>query len=155
MTQFGSGYDLLPAQHFNVFHHNQNANQSTFSNTIQYHTAQSVGQTDISKAMAMASQSAPAPRHAMSRSAKAPTIALVAQVTPMAITTFDANYNINNRKASDDDPFGGGDIGGVENPDEPNMPLGDVPILFILLMAIGYIAFIHHKQKANNNVTNL
>ena len=155
MTQFGSGYDLIPAQHFNVFHHNQNAHQSTFSNSIQYHTAQSTERTDISKAIAIASQSAPAPRRAMSKSTMSATVSSTAQVASMATTTFDANYNINNRKASDDDPFGGGDIGGVENPDEPNMPLGDAPILFILLLAIGYITFTHYKQLKKSNNTNI
>ena len=153
MTQFGSGYDLQPAQHFNVFHHNQNTNQSTFSNSIQYHTAQSIGHTDMSKAMAMASQVTSAPRRAMKANSKPITTTAVtptAQVAPMATTTFDANYSINgisNRKSSD--PFGGS-IEGIPNPIEPGdteLPLGDTPIIYICLLVFGYVIIIHYRKR--------
>ena len=152
MTQFGSGYDLQPAQHFNVFHHNRNTNQSTFSNSIQYHTAQSTGHADMSKAMAIASQTASAPRRAMQAMSKPITTTAVtptAQIAPMATTTFDANYSINgisNRKSSD--PFDGG-IGGIQNPIEPGteLPLGDTPIIYICLLALGYVIMIRYRKR--------
>ena len=152
VTQFGSGYDLLSAQHFDIFHYNKNETQSASSNLIQ-HTSPSTKQTDVSKAVAMVSQSAPTPRHAISsRSAISTTVSPIAQVAPMAITTFDADYSINNKKKTDDDPFGGGDIGGVENPDEPNMPLGDTPIIYMCLLAFGYIVIVHYRKR--NTPTN-
>ena len=152
MTQFGSGYDLQPAQHFNVFHHNRNTNQSTFSNSIQYHTAQSTGHADMSKAMAIASQTASAPRRAkqaMSKPITTTAVTPTAQVAPMATTTFDANYSINgisNRKSSD--PFGGS-IEDIPNPIEPGtqLPIGDTPIIYICLLALGYIIMIHYRKR--------
>lgn len=152
MTQFGSGYDLQPAQHFNVFHHNRNTNQSTFSNSIQYHTAQSTGHADMSKAMAIASQTASAPRRAkqaMSKPITTTAVTPTAQIAPMATTTFDANYSINginNRKSSD--PFGGG-IEDIPNPIEPGtqLPIGDTPIIYICLLAFGYVIMIHYRKR--------
>ena len=161
MTQFGSGYDLLPAQHFNVFHHNKNANQSTFSNSIQYHTAQSTGQVNMSKVTAMASQSATTPRRtmqAMSKPITTTAITPAAQIAPLATTTFDANYSINgisNRKSSD--PFVG-NIGDIPNPIEPGvnpgteLPLGDTPIIYMCLLAFGYIVIVHYRKR--NTPTN-
>ena len=152
MTQFGSGYDLQPAQHFNVFHHNRNTNQSTFSNSIQYHTAQSTGHADMSKAMAIASQTVPTARRtmqAMSKPITTTAITPTAQVAPMATTTFDANYSINgisNRKSSD--PFDGS-IGNIPNPIEPGtqLPIGDTPIIYICLLAFGYVIMIHYRKR--------
>lgn len=157
MTQFGSGYELQPAQHFNVFHHNRNTNQSTFSNSIQYHTAQSTGHADMSKAMAIASQTVPTARRTMQAMSKPITTTAVtptAQIAPMATTTFDANYSINginNRKSSD--PFGGG-IEDIPNPIEPGtqLPIGDTPIIYICLLAFGYVIMIRYRKR--NTQTN-
>ena len=63
-------------------------------------------------------------------------------VAPLAVTTYDENYSINsgiskitNRRNSDD-PFGGGTL--PENPIEPGTPVGDVPVLMMILLALIY-----------------
>ena len=64
-------------------------------------------------------------------------------VSPMA-TTCDSpgNYNgtspnrMSGRRNSDGDPFGGGTL--PENPIEPGTPVGDVPILMMILLALIY-----------------
>ena len=63
-------------------------------------------------------------------------------VAPLAVTTYDENYSINsgiskitNRRNSSD-PFGGGTL--PENPIEPGTPVGDVPVLMMILLALIY-----------------
>ena len=63
-------------------------------------------------------------------------------VAPLAVTTYDENYSINsgiskitNRRNSGD-PFGGGTL--PENPIEPGTPVGDVPVLMMILLALIY-----------------
>ena len=154
MQHIGGGNTALSMQHFNVFHPNQSANHSTFSNTIQYQAVQPSQHTsDVSKALAMSQSSAAMSRVAMKTTTNAvlaTSQAPVAHVSQMAITTFDANYSVNGirNKMAADDPFGGGDIGGTPNPIEPgqDLPLGDTPILFILLMALSYMAYVRFHQ---------
>ena len=44
------------------------------------------------------------------------------------------------RSTMDDDPFGGGDIGDINKPQEPGTPIGD-GMWLLLFLAIGYVAF--------------
>ena len=63
------------------------------------------------------------------------------RVEPMASTTYDQfNQQINNRRNTSGDPFGGGSLDqeGEDNPLEPGTPVGEVPwaLMALLLGAV-------------------
>lgn len=64
-------------------------------------------------------------------------------VDPMATTTYDQDLHITNRRNAVDDPFGGTL---PENPIEPGTPIGDVPVLMMILLALIYAIRKHMKR---------
>ncbi len=57
-----------------------------------------------------------------------------------ATTTYDAvpqesNIVPNRRQIESNDPFGGATIDDVDNPKEPGLPIGDVPVCFFLILS--------------------
>ena len=72
-----------------------------------------------------------------------------ASVAPLATTTYDDGYSINgsanqlsgrrNTGDAGDDPFGGGGL--PSKPNEPGVPMGEMPWALLLLLAAGYAVF--------------
>ena len=68
-------------------------------------------------------------------------------VDPMATTTYDQDIHITNRR-NEGDPFGGNTLpnDGSDNPLEPGTPVGDVPILMMILLVMIYAIRKHMKR---------
>ena len=70
-----------------------------------------------------------------------------ASVAPLATTTYDDGYSINGsanqlsgrRNAEGDNPFGEGGL--PSNPNEPGVPMGEMPWALMLILAAGYAVF--------------
>jgi hypothetical protein len=60
-------------------------------------------------------------------------------VEPMASTTYDQQPSIANRRNAGDNPFGDGQL--PSNPKEPGVPVGDMPLALLLILAAGYAVF--------------
>lgn len=77
--------------------------------------------------------------------------------SPYAATSYDAyptpQSTSGRRNAVGDDPFGGGDIGDVEDPKEPttHVPMGDIPTGLLLLFATMYILIAHRHTTQPNH----
>ena len=71
-------------------------------------------------------------------------IAPMAQVATMASTTYDAP--LQGRQNAGDDPFGGGGL--PDKPLEPGVPVCEVPVLMLILLAIWYT----RKQVAKSTL---
>lgn len=77
-------------------------------------------------------------------------------IGPYATTSYDANSTPQSipgrRNAVGDDPFGGGDIGDVEDPKEPttHVPMDDMPTGLLLLFATIYILIAHRHTTQPN-----
>ena len=69
-------------------------------------------------------------------------------VDPMATTTYDQDIHITNRRNAGGDPFDGNTLpnDGSDNPIEPGSPLGDVPVLMMILLALIYAIRKHMKR---------
>ena len=78
---------------------------------------------------------------------QAPSIAVASSSVPqIATTTYDPDYvvgSISNRAQAQDKPFTDGVLPG--NPEEP-MPLGDIPLVFMIILSAIYGYFRLHKQ---------
>ena len=58
------------------------------------------------------------------------------------------HYKSGPRRATmdEDDPWGGGDIGGIDKPEEPGTPIGD-GLWVLVLMAIAYGGYMIYRRK--------
>ena len=78
---------------------------------------------------------------------QAPSIAVASSSVPqMATTTYDPDYvvgSISNRAQASDNPFIDGEL--PDNPEEP-MPLGDIPLVFMIILSASYGYSRLHKQ---------
>jgi len=55
------------------------------------------------------------------------------------------------RATMEDDPFGGGDIGDINKPEEPGTPVGDgVWVMMLMAMLFGGVKYLHRKQALNS-----
>ena len=54
------------------------------------------------------------------------------------------------RATTEDDPFGGGDIGGIDKPEEPGTPVGD-GMWVMMILAAGYGAWMMRRIRARRN----
>ena len=54
------------------------------------------------------------------------------------------------RGKKDEDPFGGGDIGGIDKPQEPGTPVGE-GMWVLLMMAAGYAGGMMRRVRAQRN----
>lgn len=68
-------------------------------------------------------------------------------------TTYDTSTdnspnkkNIGNRRNAND-PFGGATIDDVDDPKEPGLPVGDVPVGFLLLLAAFYVLHLRLRSR--------
>ncbi len=70
-----------------------------------------------------------------------------------ATTTYDTpadnspdRKHIGNRRNAND-PFGGATIDDVDDPKEPGLPVGDVPVGFLLLLAAFYVLYMRLQSR--------
>ena len=149
---FGGGFQYPMDQQVNRFTQGNTTNGSL----ITYHKANNANNNsqataDINKAtssLQIASASKLTSTVYQTAFIKMPT------VTPMAVTTFDANYKPfdSNLKLAMDDPFGGEDVEGTPNPDEPGLPLGDMPWALLAILTTIYVGIC--KKKQSTEITN-
>lgn len=141
-NSFGGGFYHIP---INNRWTNHSTSELSLTNTYSHPSSSQHATTQ--QPLALASPTYHATPLQQTSMRQAPSIAVASSSVPqMATTTYDPDYvvgSISNRAQASDNPFIDGEL--PDNPEEP-MPLGDIPLVFMIILSVFYAYFRLHKQ---------